>query len=162
MTERNIYNGSVCRDALSSCLPNNESDTYISSGVDQKKEEDNARLLIEALEEIGASEECKKAATLFFCLYAFGLCINNDTSPYKPPISEFMYVSTNVCSREWKIGSKLVTLPVCTDLSDNEILTCKGECHLKIPGSVSLLQIHLKKKLYICQYYYTSYGAVGG
>ena len=126
-TSNSLYRGSVCRETLQSCLDRDFSDIYISSNVNQDEAEDTARLLADGLEQFGASEECKKSALPFFCLYLFGLCDGNGTVPHTPSASDCLHISTDVCSREWQIGSTLVTLPECSELPDQAQLTCNGE-----------------------------------
>ena len=68
LVEQNTYTGEVCRNQLHSCLPTNGSTIYISPDIDQKSTEEKVLHVTEFLETVGASEQCTKAATLFFCL----------------------------------------------------------------------------------------------
>ena len=55
--------------------------------------------------------ECQKAAVPFLCQYLFPLrqCTNGDV--YKPSKEQCLYVSTEVCTKEWQLAEHFV--PSC-------------------------------------------------
>ena len=58
------------------------------------------------------STDCQKAAVPFLCQYVFPLrqCTNGDV--YMPSKEQCLYVSTEVCTKEWQLAEQFV--PNCT------------------------------------------------
>ena len=96
----------ICQKELSkiltssNCPPNLESNIFV-----MRNEEARAAQLINGLDYIGASVECKMKAVPFLCLYLLGLCGESDESAVyiQPTTSQCEEIRDTICQQQWKI-----------------------------------------------------------
>ena len=78
-----------------------------------RNEEEFATQLINGLNFIGASAECKEKAIPFLCLHLFGLCVESGVS-IQPTAGQCEEIRDITCQEEWGIIEQLdVDLPDC-------------------------------------------------
>ena len=118
-----VYTQSACREdllSLQGCLPDRlgSRDVYISA-TDQEAVEAQANNLLNNLDLLNPSPECRTAVQPFLCLYLFGLCDSRGAA-YQPTFEECVLISTGVCATEWDTANSflrtlgLPSLPGCT------------------------------------------------
>ena len=118
-----VYTQSACHEdllSLQGCLPDRlgSRDVYISA-TDQEAVEAQANNLLNNLDLLNPSPECRAAVQPFLCLYLFGLCDSRGAA-YQPTFEECVLISTDVCATEWATANRFLTalgmpsLPECT------------------------------------------------
>ena len=118
-----VYTQSACREdllSLQGCLPDrlDSRDVYISA-TDQEAVEAQANNLLNRLDFLNPSPECRAAVQPFLCLYLFRLCDSRGAA-YQPTFEECSLISTDVCATEWATANRFLTtlgmpsLPECT------------------------------------------------
>ena len=132
-----IYNGSICREALQtrqSCLLDRNTSGDIFIAVDpassQSSREEQASLFIQGLSLLAPGPECMKAVAPFLCFYIFALC-NSNSRLLQPSSGECREITDNVCAREFQTAAMFATadqLPQCQLLPDTAL-----NCNSKTP-----------------------------
>ena len=118
-----VYTQSACHEdllSLQGCLPDRlgSRDVYISA-TNQEAVEAQANNLLNNLEFLNPSPECRAAVQPFLCLYIFGLCDNHGTA-YLSTFEQCILISTDLCATEWVTANRLLktlelpSLPECT------------------------------------------------
>ena len=79
----------------SNCSPDPDGNIFVG-----RNEEEFAPQLINGLNFIGASAECKEKAVSFFCLHLFGLCIESGVS-IQPTAGQCEEIRDIICQKEW-------------------------------------------------------------
>jgi hypothetical protein len=138
--QADVYTGEVCREtftSLQACYSGYSIPPpalNIPSAVNQIAGESDAVLLIEGLNFLTPSPECREAFTPFLCLSIFMLCDSNDRL-HTILRDDCMMLRDDICATEWNRALAFLppgVLPVCEDLSDIAD-ECVGKCMHKQP-----------------------------
>ena len=104
----------------SNCSLDSEGSIFVTNN-----EEAVAMQLINGLETIGASVECRRKAVPFLCLQLFGLCGELEIS-IQPTSSQCEEIRDVTCQQEWMIIESFgIPLPDCGSLPP-EASSCSG------------------------------------
>ena len=107
------------------------SGVYITASVDQEVNENTAKLIINGLSLLGATETCRSSFIPFMCLYLFPLCDENGTLS-RPSRDQCIEVSTIECKNEWQLALGISV--VKQQLPDCESLPTTSHCKGKKPA----------------------------
>jgi len=77
---------------------------------------ERVHLVLNGLEFLNPSQECKDEVTPFLCLHLFGLC--GDTGVLlRPTLDQCVRIRDDTCHREWREAVTFnIELPDCSDL----------------------------------------------
>ena len=102
----------------SNCSPDPDGNIFVG-----RNEEEFAPQLINGLDFIGASAECKRKAVPFLCLHLFGLCVESGVS-IQPTAGQCEEIRDIICQEEWGIIEQLdIDLPDC-EMFPTETSSC--------------------------------------
>ena len=115
----------ICHAALQDVLFFLSCDSVGPPLVLRNDQEQNARLLLSALDRVRPSLECREEAVPLLCLHLFGLCSTSNVSIH-PTSAECENVRDNLCRMEWQIAKTLnYDIPDCSSFPDQQE-SCSG------------------------------------
>ena len=128
-----MYVGNFCMSALTArqkCIPDRcgNSEVYVRMSASQGSLELQVSSLLDRLQLLRPSPECREVVEPFLCFYYFGLC-DSSGGLYLPSSGECETITTETCAREFQIAVSVLgsaNLPQCGTLSPTE-RDCNGE-----------------------------------
>ena len=101
---------------FSNCLSNSEGNVLV-----EKNNETTATNILNKLNSIRASAECRRKAVPFLCLHLFGLCVESGVS-IQPTAGQCEEIRDITCQDEWVIIAS--DLPDCVTFPSESALSC--------------------------------------
>ncbi len=133
------HNG-VCfsqlKDVLDSynCQLTQENATLIA-----RNSEPMAKFLLNSLNMLTPSDDCRASILPFYCLYLFGLC-DDAGEMIQPTRDQCEEIQFTTCSREWSLAEQFgFSLPVCGSLPSGQNISCPSKSTIESGKNYNLL-----------------------
>ena len=127
------YNSSVCRDVLqkyTDCLPGNTHGSAIMIAQSKPNLLATVTTHIEIIKSFAYSEQCRDTAVPMLCLHYLGPLCDTQHRSHRLSKKQCLYLSKDICKKEWELAGSFVDLPDCNSDSFSETTQLTTSCDL--------------------------------